>query len=207
MLDHNLMVTDSGHRAIYAVDPTDPVPFRFEGGILVHDDAHPPSSSSGDAGNLADSHGLIADAKGALRIVTGKQDVAPVGADELVGTFRALFGDDHPFARDDVLPEFGHLWTGTREPPKGPPIFRKDIQCYFTLKNSIRRFMARPSAVVFGATGLSGPYPLVAILVAATPFATSHAFTASARACDSFTLVARFPVLSVCPPISTAISG
>src|SRR5213080_1969557 len=63
--------------------------------------------------------------------------------------------------------------------------------------SSTRRFCARPAAVVLGAIGLAGPYPLATMRLGVTPRVARYIRTASARACDRPALVAAAPVLSV----------
>lgn len=61
-------------------------------------------------------------------------------------------------------------------------------EVYLVLMISTRLFFRRPSAVVLGAIGLSGPKPRATILLAATPLPASQSLTASARSWESWIL-------------------
>lgn len=57
---------------------------------------------------------------------------------------------------------------------------------YFTNLNSIRLFIARFSAEVFGTRGCISPNPFAVMREAETPFAINHCMTDFARASESF---------------------
>ena len=73
--------------------------------------------------------------------------------------------------------------------------------------NSIRRFVARPSSVTFGAIGCDSPNPIAAKRAGSIPRATRAERTASARCWLRIWLVSLSPSLSVCPWISIRAPG
>lgn len=73
--------------------------------------------------------------------------------------------------------------------------------------NSTRRFIWRPEAVAFEATGFDSPRPLVVTASGPTPWPTRKFLTVSARLSESVWLYCGVPVLSVKPSISSLRSG
>lgn len=72
---------------------------------------------------------------------------------------------------------------------------------------STRRFIWRPAAVLFEATGLSWPKPRSVTLLDGTPWLTRKLRTAAARRSDRARLKSGEPVLSVKPSTSSLRSG
>src|SRR5690606_1023190 len=78
---------------------------------------------------------------------------------------------------------------------------------YLILLNSILLFFCLFSGESLGTTGCSSPYPTAVSLDSSIPFSTSHLLTDSALCCDNLWFDALLPTSSVCPLISTSISG
>jgi hypothetical protein len=71
-------------------------------------------------------------------------------------------------------------------------------------KISTRRFLARPSGVLFSAIGSREPRPSIAMRLTPTPRATRESRVLAARFTESGLLIAPVPVLSVWPMMRAA---